>query len=226
MAITEKSLRIFSAVEALRAGHADVRQALLPLFQPDMGKFNGQIFDPKALADEINLQYRLNITADIVTEMIPLFEAEGWLTRLPTEHALAFRVTCEPSDPALADADEFMTRAAELGRAFRAFITELSPLAAIVLGLLFVVLVEGLPIVLASDTGIYVSVGLFLMAMLAHFSGELKKRVLSPIGRWLAFRTLENRLQAAGLTLEDLPYEISYSGGQFSPISGQILPAE
>jgi hypothetical protein len=155
-----------------------------------MGKFNGQIFDPKALADEINLQYRLNITADIVTEMIPLFEAEGWLTRLPTEHALAFRV------------------------------------AAIVLGLLFVVLVEGLPIVLASDTGIYVSVGLFLMAMLAHFSGELKKRVLSPIGRWLAFRTLENRLQAAGLTLEDLPYEISYSGGQFSPISGQILPAE
>ena len=131
MAITAKSLRIFSAVEALRAGHADVRQALLPLFQPDVGKFNGEIFDPSKLAEEINRQYRLNITADIVTEMIPLFEAEGWLTRLPTGDDLAFRITCEPSDPALAAADEFMARAVELGGEFRAFITELSPLSAV-----------------------------------------------------------------------------------------------
>jgi hypothetical protein len=131
MAITEKSLRIFSAVEALRAGHADVRQALLPLFQPDVGKFDGEIFDPKKLADEINKEYRLNITADIVTEMIPLFEAQGWVSRLPTEGALAFRVTCEPSDPALADADEFKVHAAELGAEFRSFITQLSPLSVV-----------------------------------------------------------------------------------------------
>lgn len=131
MAITEKSLRIFSAVEVLRAGHADVRQALLPLFQPDFGKFNGEIFDPKKLADEINREYRLNITADIVTEMVPLFEAQGWLTRLPTGDALAFRVTCEPSGLALADAGEFTQRAKELGKEFRDVITKLSPLSAV-----------------------------------------------------------------------------------------------
>jgi hypothetical protein len=133
MAITGKSLRIFSAVEALRAGHADVRQALLPLFQPDIAKFHGRLFDPKLLADEINREYRLNITADIVSEMVPLFEAEGWITRLPTATSdeLAFRVTCELSEPPLAAIEEFKARAAELGQEFRSFIEELSPLGSV-----------------------------------------------------------------------------------------------
>lgn len=94
MAITAKSLRVFSAVEALREGNADVRQALLPLFRPDISKFDGQIYDPSRIADEINKEYKLNITSDVVAEMTPLFVAEGWLQPIPTENDKAYRITC------------------------------------------------------------------------------------------------------------------------------------
>jgi hypothetical protein len=96
-------------------------------------------------------------------------------------------------------------------------------IVAIIVGIFFVLLAEGLPIIFGNMTGVFVSLGLFLLALLAHFSGELKKRVIKPVGRHLAFKTLEKRLDSAGLALEDLPYELCYSGGKFIPITGQVI---
>ena len=129
MPITAKSLRVFSAVEALREGSADVRQALLPLFRPDISKFDGEIYDPARVSTEINKQYKLNITPDIVAEMTPLFLAEKWIEPIPTDNDVAYRVTCADDVNILADNNEFNTKAIELSSAFRAFIDRISPLS-------------------------------------------------------------------------------------------------
>ncbi len=79
MTISPKSIRIFTAVEALRAGKHDIRYALLPIFEPDFAKFDGEVYDPRKLSDEINSQYRLNITPDIIEQFTPLFAESGWI---------------------------------------------------------------------------------------------------------------------------------------------------
>jgi hypothetical protein len=82
MALSTRSLRIFSAVEVLREGQADIRFALAPLFQPDLSKFNGEVFDPRKLAEELNQQYRLNLNRDVIEELGPVFLDLGWIARV------------------------------------------------------------------------------------------------------------------------------------------------
>jgi hypothetical protein len=128
MALSTRSLRIFSAVEVLREGQADIRFALAPLFQPDLAKYNGEVFDSRKLSSEINAQYRLNVNRDVVEEFIPVFLDLGWLRRIEIqEHA--YLVTCEPSDDVTAHRGEFESKASELARTFREFIHSLSPLS-------------------------------------------------------------------------------------------------
>jgi hypothetical protein len=127
MSISAKSVRVFSAVEALREGHRDVRQALLPLFRPDICKFNGEVFDPSKVATEINREYRLGVTPEIIAEMIPLFADEGWLEALPTVNNPAYRIVCPIADTEGED-DVFQDRAKEVISEIRRLISELSPL--------------------------------------------------------------------------------------------------
>lgn len=128
MALSTRSLRIFSAVEVLREGQADIRFALAPLFQPDLAKFNGEVFDSRKLAAEINAQYRLNVNRDVLEEFIPVFLDLGWIKRVEIQDH-AYVVTCEPSDDVTTHRGEFEAKAAELARDFRDFIHSLSPLS-------------------------------------------------------------------------------------------------
>ncbi len=100
MTLSAKSVRIFSAVEALREGQQDIRYALLPIFAPDFGKFDGEIYDTAKIAAEINQQYRLNITPDVMEQFTPIFVDKGWLTELTPEPNLSYRVTCKPEETA------------------------------------------------------------------------------------------------------------------------------
>lgn len=127
MPLSRKSIRIFSAVEALREGQQDIRYALLPIFQPDFAKFNGEIFDPAKLASEINSQYRLGLTPDVIEQFTPIFVDKGWLQKITAEPALSYRVTCQ-NEPSGTSSEDFKKRAAEVGALFRAFVGEISPL--------------------------------------------------------------------------------------------------
>lgn len=128
MAVSNRALRIFSAVEALREGRPDIRFALAPLFQPDLSKFHGEIFDPSKLASEINLQYRLNVNRDIVEELMPVFVDLGWIKPVDGSRR-AYIVTCETDAKVAGDTTEFDSRAVALADQFREFIRDLSPLS-------------------------------------------------------------------------------------------------
>src|ERR1044072_2215090 len=116
MSISATSVRVFAAV-----------QALLPLFRPDICKFNGEVFDPSKVATEINREYRLGVTPEIIAEMIPLFADEGWLEALPTVNNPAYRIVCPIADTEGED-DVFQDRAKEVISEIRRLISELSPL--------------------------------------------------------------------------------------------------
>ena len=82
MALSQKAIRIFSAVEVLREGKTDVRHALATLFKPALSAFDGQLFDPAKLALLINQQYKLGVSRDVIEEFGPIFEDTGCLERL------------------------------------------------------------------------------------------------------------------------------------------------
>lgn len=128
MALSMRSFRIFSAVEVLREGNADIRFALAPLFQADLSKFDGEVFDATKLANEINSQYRLNVSRDVIEELIPVFGELRWIDRLPANSA-AYVVTCPKDDQVAIHGATFEARARDLAAAFRLFINDLSPLS-------------------------------------------------------------------------------------------------
>lgn len=129
MSLSPKAVRVFAAVEVLRDSQADVRHALATLFEPDLAKFDGQLFNPEAVAREINTNYRLGITSDIVAGFVDIFSDRGWiLPILDGQQSNAFVVQCPPNASILSDEDDFKKKAELLGNEFRDFIFELSPL--------------------------------------------------------------------------------------------------
>lgn len=129
MALSPKAIRIFAAVEVLRDNQTDVRHALATLFEPDLAKFNGQVFNPTLLCNEINSQYRLGITADIIEGFVPIFLEKGWIEKIVTGEKSAFVVQCQSSPDITGDLDEFNTKARSIATDFRKFIGEISPLS-------------------------------------------------------------------------------------------------
>lgn len=128
MAISPKALRIFAAVEVLRDSQADIRHALATLFEPDLAKFNGQLFDAALLANEINKQYHLGITADVVEGFAEIFHEKKWIEKKLDGNTVAYIVTCTPYTDVPKDINKFSAETSELARVFREFIVEISPL--------------------------------------------------------------------------------------------------
>jgi hypothetical protein len=131
MSLSPKAIRVFAAVEVLRDNQADVRHALATLFEPDLAKFDGHLFDPAAVAREINTNYRLGITAEIISGFVDIFASRGWLSPVLDGDSKAFIVKCPPDLSVLNDTAEFQAKAEKLGAEFRAFIIEISPLSQI-----------------------------------------------------------------------------------------------
>lgn len=130
MALSSKAVTIFATLEALRDNQPDIRYPLATLFEPDLAKYNGAVFDPGSLALEINQQYHLGITADVLEGFIPIFTQRGWLQKVvDSEKGVAFIVQCPPATQVPKDLDNFNKTAERLAEQFREFIRKLSPLS-------------------------------------------------------------------------------------------------
>src|SRR3990167_6805539 len=130
MALSSKAITIFATIEALRDNQPDIRYPLATMFEPDLAKFDGQIFNPLDLALEINNQYHLGITGDILEDFAPIFEQRGWLRGiLNSEKGKAFLVQCPPEALVPKELNEFQNMAVELAAEFSSFIAVISPLS-------------------------------------------------------------------------------------------------
>lgn len=128
MALSQRAVRVFAAVEVLRDSQADIRHALASLFEPDLAKFDGQVFDGQKLADEINSQYHLGITTDVAEGFAPIFEEKKWLSKVVDGTNVAYIVTCQSYSEIPKELTKFADQVTELARRFREFILEISPL--------------------------------------------------------------------------------------------------
>lgn len=130
MALSTKAVTVFATLEALRDNQPDIRYPLATLFEPDLAKFNGGVFDPKALAQEINAQYHLGITKEVVEGFLPIFEQRGWVKKIVDSGDKAgFVVHCLPTTQIPEELSSFQEAAAKLADEFREFIKKLSPIS-------------------------------------------------------------------------------------------------
>jgi hypothetical protein len=97
-ALTQRALRVFAVLENYRAGSPDILNALLPFFEPILSEFPGHTFDTNDFARRVTEAYRWNFTSDIVEELIPRFEAKGWLKNIAgTQQERIYKVTYDSS---------------------------------------------------------------------------------------------------------------------------------
>lgn len=129
MALSSKSIRVFSAIEALRENKRDIRHALAALFEPDIAKFHGTVFDPLKISNEINSQYRLGITSDVIGGFVDIFLELDWIEPITLHDATAYTVKCEPQSEVPSDLEKFKERADQIAKEFRQFIEKISPLS-------------------------------------------------------------------------------------------------
>ena len=114
-------------------GSDDRLSGLLPLFEPVVTELKGQIFDPAVLAERVNSFYPWSINSDVAENLVPRFQAVGWLTQVISEdgHAL-FRY--QPPQEQTGEHHNLVAveqRLHEIGEAFQEFIKILSPLTAV-----------------------------------------------------------------------------------------------
>lgn len=130
MTLSSKAVTVFATLEALRDNQPDIRYPLATLFEPDLAKFNGGVFDPKALSAEINQQYHLGITADVLEGFAPIFTQRGWLEKIvDTERGVGYLVQCPPTSQVPKELADFNSAAQQIADEFREFIKILSPLS-------------------------------------------------------------------------------------------------
>lgn len=128
--LTQRALRIFAVLESYRAGSSDILDALLPFFEPILAEDTGHPLNANNFSSRISDTYHWNFTADIVEELIPRFEAKGWVQKIAGTEA-AYRITySNPSvGPQLGSGDIQITETlATLAQEFSDFIESISPL--------------------------------------------------------------------------------------------------
>jgi hypothetical protein len=128
--LTQRALRIFAVLESYRAGSFDILDALLPFFEPILAEFSGHTLNASEFATRVSEAYRWNFTADIVEELIPRFEAKGWVQKISGTEA-AYRNTYDnPSAaPSIAPSDIRISQTlVTLAEEFSDFIRTISPL--------------------------------------------------------------------------------------------------
>ena len=132
--LTQRALRVFAVLEDYPAGSADILDALLPLFEPFIADRNGQLLEPNELASAVATAYRWNLTADIIEELVPRFEARGWMEECEaTDNAAVYKIVYQgPTQDTVAQADSQIGQAlAMVSDQFQEFIREISPLTAV-----------------------------------------------------------------------------------------------
>ena len=130
--LTQRAFRVFAVLESYRAGSADIRDAILPFFEPILAELDGQILSPVEFANRIRQAYRWNFTADVVEELIPSFENRNWVKLVSgTGKRSVYRVSYDslvlsPPGPSDVEIGQILLVIAEN---FGQFIDEISPLS-------------------------------------------------------------------------------------------------
>ena len=130
MALSSKAVTVFATLEALRDNQPDIRYPLATLFEPDLAKFNGEVFDPSKLAVEINQQYHLGITTEVLEGFAPIFAQRDWLKKIAdSDRGKGYVVQCPPTTQVPKELEDFNRAAQRIAEEFRSFINVLSPLS-------------------------------------------------------------------------------------------------
>lgn len=129
MALSQKAVRVFAAVEVLRENRTDIRHALAALFEPDLAQFDGELFDARKLAEQINNQYKLGITSDVIEGFVDIFLDREWIKPLQTGDRKAFVVKCQGNLDISTEQEVFADTANKIAKEFREFISSISPLS-------------------------------------------------------------------------------------------------
>lgn len=129
--ITQRAIRIFAVLEDFRAGSDDILLAILPFFEPLLAERNGQFLDQHEFASAVRAAYSWNFTADVVEELSPRFEKQGWLQAISNgNNAISYKITCDnrAALPAQSNELEIGQRLSTVVDEFVTFIESISPL--------------------------------------------------------------------------------------------------
>ena len=126
--LTRRQLYTYALVSQGVHGSQDILSGLLPFLQPLITDRYGQLFHPKQFAQAVAQTYGWPVSTDVIEELIPRLEEQGWLELVPGEGAkAAYLCKADPaSTPAQDDvAAEILN---QIQGTFYAFVQNLSPL--------------------------------------------------------------------------------------------------
>ena len=98
MRLTRRQLYTYALVSQGVHGSQDILSGLLPFLQPLLADRYNQLFHPKQFANAVAQTYGWPVSTDVIEELIPRFEAHGWLQLASGEAGKAAYV-CK-ADPA------------------------------------------------------------------------------------------------------------------------------
>lgn len=132
--LTQRAMRVYAVLESYRGGSNDILDALLPFFEPILMEFRGQTLNQDAFAGRVRSSYHWSFTADIVEELIPRFQARGWVEQAsPRTTPPSYVVTYNnPAAAALGPNEIHIGQVlSRVSQEFQQFIGEISPLTAV-----------------------------------------------------------------------------------------------
>lgn len=99
--LTKRQLYTYALVSQGVHGSQDVLSGLLPFLQPLIGDCHGQLFNPRQFADKVAQTYGWPVSTDVVEELIPRFQAHGWLEALGDGGKAAYvcKADLDPAPP-------------------------------------------------------------------------------------------------------------------------------
>lgn len=77
--LTRRQLYTYALVSQGVHGSQDILSGLLPFLQPLIADRSGQLFHPKQFAEAVAQTYGWPVSTDVIEELIPRLEGQGWL---------------------------------------------------------------------------------------------------------------------------------------------------
>jgi len=126
--LTRRQLYTYALVSQGVHGSQDILSGLMPFLQPLITDRHGQLFHPKQFAEAVPNTYGWPVSTDVIEELIPRLEEQGWLAQLAGDgRKAAYLCKAHPASAPLQDdvAAQILNRIQET---FYAFVQNFSPL--------------------------------------------------------------------------------------------------
>ena len=127
-------MRVFAVLEDYRAGSAERSRCTASILRALPCRPRRQVVDPAEFAVAVSEAYRWSLTPDIVEELVPRFEAKGWLRQSSaTATAAAYEIIYQgaESGPVGEAVSQVVRALVDISNEFQMFIAEISPLTAV-----------------------------------------------------------------------------------------------